>query len=135
MGCDIHIVVEHRKSNGRWIGLWSSDRIPKPWPIVAQRDYAFFTELAAVRGRSPTSLYPRNVPEDVSALAWAEYMTCPTDHHSASHLSVGDFCDAWLRSNPDNKTIRAEFAAFDLLGIDYDPPEYSEYRVVFWFDN
>lgn len=135
MGCDIHIVLERRKAAGPWIGLWSSDEIPGRRIRVAQRDYAFFAEVASVRGSSSATMYPQNIPEDVSALAWAQYMRAPTDHHSASHLSVKDFCDAWVRANPTDKEVRPEFAANDLLGVDGSWPAGCEYRLVFWFDN
>lgn len=136
MGCDIHIVVERKlKGSSEWTGIWSSDDGPCRRAHVAQRDYGFFAEVASVRGESSKSLYPRNLPVDVSRLAWLRYMQSPTDHHSASHMSVQDFVAAWLRANKEPKEVRPDFAAYDLLGIDADWPEGAEYRVVFWFDN
>lgn len=141
MGCDIHIVLERKLPNREWIGLWTSDEFPPNGvgrgnrPMIAQRDYGFFAEVAAVRGRSDTSKYPQNIPEDVSRLAWAQYMQAPTDHHSASHLSAEEFVAAYLRVNPESDRHRPAHALYDLLGIDADYPEGAEYRVVFWFDN
>ena len=49
------------------------------------------------------------------------------------------FVDRWLAANAarsdqfQQKDVRADHAAYDLLGIDGD--ERFEYRVVFWFDN
>ncbi|KIC39384.1 hypothetical protein RA26_01670 [Leisingera sp. ANG-M7] len=60
-------------------------------------------------------------------------MRCPTDYHNPSHLSVSDFCEAYLAENPNDPSVRAEHAAYDLLGVDRE--EDCEYRVVFWFDN
>lgn len=127
MGCDIHTVIE-QKVDGRWIGVSASDRM-KGRPIYAQRDYAFFGQIANVRERG--AHYPRNLPRDVSELAWHLYMEAPTDHHSASHMPLDQFCEIHNQENP--KDSRTEYAVEDLTGI------YSEkgemYRVVFWFDN
>ena len=41
----------------------------------------------------------------------------------------------WLTANPEHSEVRADFALYDLLGIDADWPANAEYRVVFWFDN
>jgi hypothetical protein len=133
MGCDIHLVLERRLPGKDWIGLFASDRVPGRRVEVARRDYDFFAEIASVRGNSKSNRYPRNVPEDISALAWAEYMRSPTDHHSASHCPLDEFCDVYLTVNPI--AGRRDFAAYDLFGVDSEWPAAAEYRVVFWFDN
>lgn len=136
MGCDIHIVVERRKSkSAKWVGLYATNYHPAARIPIAQRDYAFFTEIAAVRGRTTTSRYPQNVPEDISELAWIEYMAAPTDHHSASHMSLVEFCAIWLRVHPNAQGVRPEYPAHDLFGVYPDDDEEYDYRVVFWFDN
>lgn len=127
MGCDIHTVIE-KKVGHRWIGVAASDFM-KNRPAYAQRDYAFFGEIANVRGQG--GHYPQNVPEDVSDLAWHLYMQHPTDHHSPSHMMLEDFCETHNRLNP--KESRAEYAVFDLTGI--WPDEGQKFRIVFWFDN
>lgn len=132
MGCDIHIVLERRKIDSRdWVGVYTTDTHPKHRIQIAQRDYDFFAEVAGVRGRTDTTMHPRNLPEDVSDLAWQEYMRSPLDYHSPSHMGVDEFCKAYLKANPD--AARPEFAAYDLLGADTD--DRFEHRVVFWFDN
>lgn len=139
MGCDIHIVLERKKrQGGDWIGVYCTDDLPGSGPLIARRDYEFFGEVANVRCRG--THYPRNVPEDVSRLAWQSYMSAPTDHHSASHMTVSEFCSSWFKVHGDGLTRlpnrdppRVEFGAYDLLGID-EEDDY-EYRVVFWFDN
>ena len=137
MGCDIHIVAERRKAkSAEWIGIWTTDTMPgKARPLFAQRDYGLFQRFG-VRGRSESGkvIYPRNIPEDVSRLAWTQYMRCPEDHHSASHCTPQEFADAWLAENPNAEGIRADHAVYDLLGIDSYPDGF-EYRLVFWFDN
>ncbi len=133
MGCDIHLVVERKatkKPNAKWIGTICCDYSVGGRIKPAQRDYDFFAEVANVRGRG--THFPRNIPEDVSDLAWQQYMECPTDYHSASHMPLSEFCDAYLKVNPE--AARKEFAANDLFGIWNDEDKY-EWRVVFWFDN
>lgn len=132
MGCDIHIVLERRKKPaGKWIGIYTTDTHPGQRIPIARRDYDFFASVAGVRGPSK-SHYPRNVPEDISELAWQEYMRAPTDHHSASHMSVAEFVGVYMAVNPT--AARAEYAACDLLGT-FDSEDDFEHRVVFWFDN
>jgi len=141
MGCDIHCVIERkREGDMRWVGIQSSDNM-KDRPTYAQRDYGFFGELASVRDKSSKNRYPQNLPEDVSDLSWQEYMQSPTDHHSASHLPLSEFCQAWVDCNNSrdeayrNTRIRSDHAVYDLTGVDTDYPENTVYRVVFWFDN
>ena len=127
MGCDIHTVIEE-KVDGRWIGVAASDRMKKR-PLYAQRDYSFFGAVANVRERGDH--YPRNLPRDVSELAWHLYMRLPTDYHSASYMALEEFCSIHNRLNP--KESRPEYAVEDLTGLYNDDGE--QYRVVFWFDN
>jgi hypothetical protein len=137
MGCDIHMVLERKTPATEWLGIWSSDVGPCKTGRhpVASRDYHFFAEVARVRGHSDTGLYPRNLPVDISRLAWLQFMQAPTDYHSPSHLSLTEFLDAYRRANPEGRDYRPEFASHDLFGISTDWPEDCEYRVVFWFDN
>lgn len=128
MGCDIHTVIEE-KVDGKWIGVAASDRM-KVRPIYAQRDYSFFGSIANVRGHGPN--YPQNLPRDVSDLAWHLYMRCPTDYHSASHMSLEKFCAIHHKERP--KESREEFCVEDLTGIDRDEG-IGDHRIVFWFDN
>jgi hypothetical protein len=60
-------------------------------------------------------------------------MRCPMDYHSASHATVPEFVDAWLRANPAQSEVRPEFASYDLLGLDSERAD--DQRLVFWFDN
>jgi len=139
MGCDIHIVLERRKrDSGEWIGQWCSDNLPDRWgrPKCARRDYGLFSRFG-VRGPRDdgNAIYPRNIPEDVSRLAWSLYMLSPTDHHSASYCSLEEFIEAWRAENPNDAEVRKDWAHYDLFGVDLDWPENAEYRLVFWFDN
>lgn len=135
MGCDIHIVLERRTSGKPWedwIGVMATDYHPGARLPVAQRDYNFFAEVANVRGEtSDFRNYPRNLPADVSRLAWQQYMKAPTDYHSPSHMPLDEFCATYVKINPEK--ARAEHAAYDLFGVYGD--EGFDYRVCFWFDN
>jgi hypothetical protein len=130
MGCDIHIVLERRKSGGEWIGAMATDFHPKSRIEVAQRDYDFFAAVANVRGSG--GRYPKNVPKDISELAWELYMDAPTDHHSPSWMDAAEFCQIHNAVNPSKS--RAEHALFDLFGV-WSGEDDVEWRVVFWFDN
>ena len=135
MGCDIHIVVEAReRGSSEWVGRWHSHDLPEGRPRIARRDYCFFSQFA-VRGRADHVLWPRNLPKDVSRLAWLAFMAAPTDHHSASFATPDEFIAAWLRVYPDgiDGVCRRDFARWDLLKIDADYD--GDHRVVFWFDN
>lgn len=133
MGCDIHVVLERRKRDStEWIGVWASDELPGGRPRVCRRDYDFFGHFN-VRSTVQTPIYPRNIPEDVSRLAWAQYMQAPTDHHSPSYATPQEFVERWLLANPDDQEVRRDCALWDLLRLDTDFD--GDHRVVFWFDN
>lgn len=141
MGCDIHIVVEgKKKGKDRWIGIYCTDFLKFKAVPISERNYEFFAEIASVRGTSKSRKYPQNLPEDISDLAWAQYMTAPTDYHSASYMSLDSMVVCWLLANPNRKTacgieVRDEFAVFDLFGNFSPDEDWSEFRAVFWFDN
>jgi hypothetical protein len=127
MGCDIHTVIEE-KVGGKWIGVVASDRMGKR-PIYAERNYAFFGAVAHVRGEGKN--FPKGLPSDVSDLSWHLFSQSPVDHHSASHMSVDEFCLIHHQVMPS--ASREEYPVYDLMGL--DPREGQEFRVVFWFDN
>lgn len=137
MGCDIHIVLERRKRGSlEWIGVWASDEVPiKGRSKIAKRNYGLFSRFG-VRGQREDYrevIYPRNIPEDVSRLAWTQYMRSPTDYHSASYATPEEFVAAWVKENPNDPDVRPEHALYDLLQLDTDYD--GEHRLVFWFDN
>lgn len=138
MGCDIHIVLEKKEPDTEWVGVYCTDELPGPRIEIAQRDYRFFAEIAQVRGegKGEEKHYARNLPRDVSRLAWLSYMRAPMDYHHASYMSVDDFVKAWLFCNKGNiEEAKLEWAANELLGPLIGEEYGCEFRVVFWFDN
>ncbi|WP_085908322.1 hypothetical protein [Kiloniella majae] len=132
MGCDIHIVVEmKREKDTKWTGVVATDFL-KSEPAISCRDYDFFAEVANVRGSTSSGNYPKDLPEDISDLAWKMYMRSPTDHHSASYMDLKEFCLVHHKINPN--LSREDFCVSDLAGYFYDYED-TEYRAVFWFDN
>lgn len=137
MGCDIHFVIERRKKDAvgaPWVGVYSSDFSVGGRPQIARRNYDFFAEVAGVRGTTKNTVWPRNVPEDISPLAWSQYMRSPTDHHTPSHMTAAEFVAAYRRAEPLTDESRAPYDAYDMLGVD-DLEDEWDHRVVFWFDN
>ena len=137
MGCDIHMVLEAKfPGDNDWVGMVAYDHLPGQRPKISDRDYGVFQRFG-VRGRTEGAkvIYPRNLPRDVSSLAWKMYMCCPEDYHSVSHCTLREFADAWLAENPNDETVRAEHAIWDLFGVSDVDADAPEYRLVFWFDN
>lgn len=128
------MVLERREAGDiDWVGVWFSDRLPVT-PRFLLRDYGLFQKFG-VRGHTESGvIYPRNLPRDVSRLAWISYMRCPTDYHSASHCTIEEFCNAYMEANPNDKDVRPEHAAYDIFRL-WVEGEDEEYRLVFWFDN
>lgn len=141
MGCDIHFVVEFfDKEKKEWWGALASDMTDHRRPLIPmQRNYAFFGELAGVRGNSTIGNKPNGIPEAVSDLSQRLIEKWDTDGHSHSALSLDDFCKAYLAAQdnfPTGHEVREEYVHFDLFGIDFErwgSPE--DCRIVFWFDN
>lgn len=150
MGCDIHIVLERRsKDDGdavnqwkeaifgaQWVGVYCTDDLPYPVrPKIADRNYSFFREIANVRGKG--TYMPRGLPQDISLLTRQTFDRCPNDYHSASHMTVPEFTNVWLKvygQKYGDDNTREKVSVYDLVGPVEENGKY-EYRVVFWFDN
>jgi hypothetical protein len=137
MGCDIHYVVE-KKIDAEWVGIF------KKWPrsgFAGERDYEFFTEIAAVRGRSDTAKYPQFLPKGISRLALHEIIHDGTDGHSHSWMPIKEFSEIALRVNPDkfptpyDKEQPWEKLFGEPIFLNTDDDKIEDYRIVFWFDN
>jgi hypothetical protein len=146
MGCDIHLVLEKRIEEGRWVAVdtfnghhpahrekgrsinWSS-------PAARSRNYRRFAKLAGVRGDGPA---PRGLPDDLSQTARFLSDDYGVDGHSHSWLAISDAIpifdetEYWLDSEtPD--TFARKFPADFFFGIESE--HIDSYRLVFWFDN
>jgi hypothetical protein len=178
MGCDIHFVIEKRsiRDANKWVGIYSTgyepfyvpdEKNPNEWAynrrLAKSRDYAFFAELASVRGKSSESREPKGCPGDASDLTFEELKRMDGDAHSKSWLTAREFVSAYMKAqelaipymeehvakHPKleifQKTLNEqrafiarlkekEFIPFDaLLGIELEDAD--NVRVVFWFDN
>ena len=163
MGCDIHMVLERKyRKDGPWVGVHCFSYTPTIQGIkgslyysyvVRNRQYDLFTELAGVRGDSPTAMEPRGLPADMSELARAETDSCGDDGHTHTHMSVEEYATAFLRVNPEfvlneavpipasgtplRATVDALFGYWsgDAASIGDESNESTEHRVIIWFDN
>jgi hypothetical protein len=157
MGCDIHVVLETKRTEGisspKWIGTNAYNVIPslgiscddtETWFYwrIAGRNYGFFSQLAGVRGEGPK---PRGLPEDVSDMALWLSDSWGYDGHSHSWgtleeiggLIVAHYLPDFIM---ESHAARTE-ALLDFLGvvnyraIDDLPKVLANHRLVYWFDN
>ena len=134
MGCDIHWTIEVKHTE-KWVGVLNDSGLPCK---AADRWYAFFTELAGVRGDSETAYDPRGLPHDISDLT--KYFTENSAwDHTGSWLTIDEFVAAYNRAvlkylkNPEEKELTKE----ELFGFAWWPLECKkdQVRIVFAFDN
>ena len=151
MGCDIHFVLEVHNPQYGWVGLFATDMalgLP-PWSRrdgvkiwnLADRDYAFFANLAGVRGEGPD---PLGLPEDASAMTRCFVDDWNGDGHSHSYASLRDFVVAKLRASDGTakaaeQKLKGEDPVLQYLGLgSYDLESFGgidQLRVCYWFDN
>ena len=141
MGCDIHLHVEIRV-NDKW------EHYSEPY---ITRDYELFTKLANVRNDSkvvPIS-DPRGLPTDISSVTALCAEWCAADWHSHSWLSAAEIREVeewWLARERYQgghrfgiEQIWGYLFGNSLSGVVESstgyPPEVTDVRIVFWFDN
>lgn len=157
MGCDIHFVIERRyqtEEGQKWVGVAVHNRLPsgehvspllqlegepegrsRGWQmsdrraLLSERNYAFFTKLAGVRGDGPA---PNGLPPDASELSRAEAERSGDEfgYHSFSHLPFEEFCARYVESRG------GRFNQIDriyLTGV--ADHAFDNLRVIFWFDS
>lgn len=145
MGTDIHYVVEEHMPKYGWVGVMSTDgtfiqygsREEIPIFKFKDRNYAFFTRLANVRGFGGPD--PKGLPKDLSDMARNALDFWDSDGYSHSYCSLKEFALAKLAGTAK----LAEMAAAKLAGDTNPLNEYvglyrsrdiDKYRVVYWFD-
>lgn len=133
MGCDIHMVIEHRRS-GQWklVGEPTRDaygdlRMPEPY---RRRNYDVFAILANVRNGhfAPAGYFvpisePRGVPDDASPLV-RKWML--EGDHSHSWVTLRELCEYdWSRTVEKQALIDLEeFRRRHAAGESGEPQEY-----------
>lgn len=138
MGCDIHLVVERQKKNGKWVTVAIAD-----WPILSRdkegmrvypaarsRNYERFAALAGVRGDGPE---PKGLPEDASQTAKFLFRKHESDHHSASWNTLGEA--AQIFASTGNPSLNLRDPGEYYFGIDEYEAKEAPHRIVYWFDN
>lgn len=143
MGCDIHLHVEVKHADGRWLH-YSQPRI--------ERWYDLFAKMADVRNSDEIDPIsgPRGLPDDVSETTRLCHEWDDGDAHSESWLGREEIrlLNEFIREHPMNAARR--WSDFDMRcgclfgnSLECDPagrgrsrPEWViDCRVVFWFDN
>ena len=146
MGCDIHLVVERRRRDGRWERVLPPVEARDPWLVKNERrraefawydgrNYALFAILADVRNYGgylhPIS-GPRGLPSDLAPESrLIEDYTLHTDDddvfsgdHSFSWLTLAELqAYRWERPVVRTGVISLEEFAMRLAAGDESPPE------------
>lgn len=134
MGCDIHIEIEYRNKAGVWQPVYIE---PQARWLIEQRDYRAFARLAGVRnyGNVTPIAAGRGLPGDIHPTTKSKLSNAD---HSFSWVLYGDWGKhEELQQLADNLwALRVWFMTEPGIGEDIDNPyEYSNWRIVFGFDN
>lgn len=135
MGCDIHWIIE-KNMGGHWLGLNSNQDYNSA--RIIGRNYELFSALASVRGYSERQ--PLGIPKNASELTkyivdrWGGEET--GDGHSHSYMSLQDFIDIFLKICGSHlKEFQKQYPCYEMFGIELEPEDYKDCRIVFFFDN
>jgi hypothetical protein len=140
MGCDIHLVLERRRKDGKWVAIDTftghESALDKgyAWPAATSRNYQRFAALAGVRGDGPAA---RGMPDDASETArFLAEEKWDSDGHTHSWLPLAEAADIFLRTHGpvEADSFAAKYPCAYFFGIDSDEG-FDAYRLVFWFDN
>lgn len=143
MGCDIHVHLERRDDQGRYVEI---PQHPYDYPL-GTRIYTRFAFLAGVRNWAnivPLSS-PRGLPYDVSATVRQQSDDWDIDGHSHSWLTVNELLtfdyDQPLYFGEHGRDRRCTESTYRELLDDHFLQELRDIqalgatRLVFWFDN
>lgn len=123
MGCDIHVMIEARRTLNNNEEVWfNCDNYRyKPYfgtdeeepqmelkPIFGDRNYELFSFLAGVRnyGNNPSFGFDRGFPEDASKQTATEYESWGSDAHTPGYATLAELKEAVAGV----KTVRREGA-------------------------
>lgn len=104
MGCDIHVFVERKNEEGKWVAVEGPNPYYGKWdnetPLVLEgwlyngRNYALFGLLAGVRNETIKPISEqKGIPEDASD-EWREYTEDDCDLHSHSYYTLKELEEA-----------------------------------------
>lgn len=146
MGCDIHMVLEHKVvalENGvrreKWVGV-NAFQSSKDFdgshhvPTARTRNYKRFGALAGVRDDGPE---PKGIPSDASELTKLLVDEWGSDGHSHSWLTLTEAAEIFLATENSagaKDRIGINYPAYYFFGVE-EHEGYANFRVVFWFDN
>jgi hypothetical protein len=146
VGCDIHIILEAKNDEGRWVGMYHYNGISAEalgidgsdkqgryayWKIL-NRDYDLFASLAGVRGNGPK---PRGLPPDASELSRMTVDSWAGDGHSHSWGLLSEIGGKFLaRVNPAAMIAEDRYEQVAQL-FNLGRRSLDDYRIVFFFDN
>jgi len=158
MGADIHLWLERKLPNGKWVMHDRCDGISREaygiepptaesymgdraYHLAGGRNYRFFAALAGVRGDGPE---PRGLPPDVSDYVLHESDEYGADGHSHSWMTAREFMPIFAEHVlpvqyavdvvGGRTTWVALFSRYFSTYIDH-ARDFDNYRFVFFFDN
>lgn len=127
MGCDIHITLEKRV-NEKWVMVNRLDHRDQS----SLRNYNRFAALAGVRGDGGK---PKGVPSDISESSKFYIDDYGVDGHSHSYMSIGEAVKIFDETDFKKSDYSQEYPYSNYFGIDDDPVDPENYRIIFFFDN
>jgi hypothetical protein len=136
MGCDIHLYVEVKNPEGKWVSPenWTKEKgyfdVPCDEKYYTERNYRLFGVLAGVRDSWVTPIdEPRGLPSDVSKEV--RFATDINSDHSHSWFLLQELWEVDWKSYEDGIYGFGIFLKMlERLKQLGDP---SDVRIVFWF--
>lgn len=132
MGCDIHLVLEQKNSEGRWVGLHSFNGVSD----ARRRNYALFTALANVRaGGGESGPKPKGLPDDASELTHLLFDD-DVDLHSHTWWPLNDALPLFAAHHLGAELLEpgARHKVMSIFGL-WDEEDPNQYRLCIAFDN
>jgi hypothetical protein len=140
MGCDIHLFLEGKnKDTGEWDHIIAE--------LDDGRNYYLFGLIAGVR-KTRVIFEPKGLPKDISTKVREQSIAWGADAHSFSYLNQENLVHVLLKAidfireditSKDDTELELEIITLykikKWLEVMSSIEDYSEKRIVFWFDN
>jgi hypothetical protein len=132
MGCDIHLFVEAKNKDDKWV------MVDNP---TVNRNYDLFEKMAGVRGESYNALVqPRGLPDNVSEGTRLHRDYWGEDGHTESYLKQSEIeqLEKWIDKQEGFGFCSLGYMfgnGFSLSHDDFRDTGVKDVRLVFWFDN